>query len=329
MIWRALLLSAALAMSGCASVPTLPQPSMEARFEAHVFVSVDGARLPAEHWAPVDRQPWMIVLALHGINSAATAFGPIGAWLAEQGVATYAYDARGFGRNPDRGQWAGIEVLARDARAALASLRRQHPGVPIAVLGGSLGAAQAVVAFADPAAPQPDRLVLAAPGVMGWAHLPPGYAPALRLGAAVAPWMTVAPSPDMQRNQPTTNSPATLAYVTADPLRIKETRLDVLAGSVDLMQAAHDRLGQITAPVAFLYGGRDFVIDARALAGAVAALPPGAHVALYPDAYHLLLRDLAAPTVYADILAFLRDPRAPLPSSRQPPGVAAAISGSR
>jgi alpha-beta hydrolase superfamily lysophospholipase len=43
-------------------------------------------------------------------------------------------------------------------------------------------------------------------------------------------------------------------------------------------------------------------------------LPAHVRTAYYPDGYHMLLRDLQSEIVFADILAFLNDPAAQLPS---------------
>lgn len=313
--------AAALVLASCAPTmqlaPFSAEASSRAAFTDAAFVSFDGMALPANVWRPPQGQePWAVVLALHGINSSAPVFEPVASWLAAQGVAVYAYDVRGFGRSPGRGFWAGQEAMIGDARAALIALRSRYPNTTIAVMGGSLGAAQAVLAFADAGQPQPDRLVLVAPGVMGWDYLPPGYAPLLRAASIATPWLQLGPPPEMERERPSTNNPATKEAFDRDPLRIRETRMDVLAGAVDLMEAASRKLPDVRAPTAFLYGGKDYIIDQRALAEARQRLPSGARVAMYPEGHHMLLRDLEAPRVWGDILGFLKNPDAPLPSSQ-------------
>jgi acylglycerol lipase len=321
---RACVLAGAIGLTACATAlqfaPFTPRAAAGAQFETAAFISYDGARLPGEHWRADADEPAVVVLALHGINSSARAFDPLATWLSRRGVETYAFDGRGFGRSPFRGAWVGQAVMAADARAALLALRKRHPETPIAVLGGSLGAAQAIVAFADPDAPQPDRLILVSPGVMGWDHLPFGMAPLLRTGALLTPWMTLAPTPEMERNQPATNNPAAREYQQRDPLRIQQTRIDVLAGAMDLMEKANSAIARLQAPTAFLYGAKDHVIDQRALREAAARLPAGSHVAMYPEGHHLLLRDLEAEAVYADILSFLTAPGAVLASGRAADG---------
>ena len=80
------------------------------RFEvaAQRFVSFDGAELGLSAWLPPDgQQPWAVVIGLHGMNDYAETFYLAGPWWAKEGIATYAYDARGQGRSPDRGVWGG------------------------------------------------------------------------------------------------------------------------------------------------------------------------------------------------------------------------------
>ena len=45
----------------------------------------------------------------------------------EAGIATYAYDQRGFGATPYRGLWAGEDRMIEDLRVAAALLRARYP----------------------------------------------------------------------------------------------------------------------------------------------------------------------------------------------------------
>jgi len=65
----------------------------------------------------------------------------------------------------------------------------------------------------------------------------------------------------------------------------------------------------------FLYGGKDDLIPKEATLATWRALPAdGPRRAYYPWAYHLEMRDLERQTVINDVIAWMRDPRAPLPS---------------
>ncbi len=80
---------------------------------AHRFISFDGAPLGLSAWLPPNGQePSAVIIGLHGMNDYGEAtFYLMGPWFAERGVAVYAYDARGFGRSPDRGVWGGEALM--------------------------------------------------------------------------------------------------------------------------------------------------------------------------------------------------------------------------
>ena len=60
-----------------------------------------------------------------------------------------------------------------------------------------------------------------------------------------------------------------------------------------------------------------------ALTATVAKLPASVRTVEYPQGYHMLTRDLQAERVWADVAAFINDPKAPLPSNLGPIGSAA------
>ena len=96
-----------LVLAGCAApyvqAPLLPpERQMASRMDDTGLVMRDGAVLPYLHWTPGDAEPWAVIVALHGINDSRAAFRLAGPWWAERGIATYAYDQRGFGDAPRR-----------------------------------------------------------------------------------------------------------------------------------------------------------------------------------------------------------------------------------
>jgi len=319
-----LFLLAALVLSACVptvqrAVPT-PLEFLGPRFDVagERFHSFDGAALGLSAWTPsADQEPWAVIVAMHGMNDYADAFYLAGPWFAERGVAFYAYDARGFGRSPRRGVWGGERLMTEDVRTAIAVARRAHPDATVAVLGDSMGSATAMATFGADGAPEIDRLILVAPGVWGWSTLPDAYALTLWIGAHTFPWQAVKPSRNMRPRVSTDNREA-LLRASRDPNMIWTTRIDAVYGLVELMERASDRAAKLEGEVLFLYGARDDIIPRRSAETAARRLPSGAHTVLYENGYHWLLRDRQREVVFADILAFLRDPGAPAPSSAPP-----------
>ena len=315
---RRLVLGAAFAsLSGCAPLVLGPETrggvSDAPRFEGDTFVSFDGARLPLSRWSPAGPVRRVIV-ALHGMNDYAMAFQDDGPVFAAQGVATYAYDQRGFGRGPHRGLWAGRDLLAADLKAAAQAARRAHPGVPVSVLGHSMGGAVAISAFADPDPPEAEALILAAPAIWGWNAQPPLNRVALWLSAHVTPGAHLSPPAWVARKYQSSDNIPVLIRMGRDPNLLFTTRVDAVYGLVGLMQAAADRIGSVGAPVLYLYGANDRFVPRGPTLAAVNHLKASDRSAFYPDGWHLLLRDLHGDRVRGDILAWLENRKAAFPS---------------
>jgi alpha-beta hydrolase superfamily lysophospholipase len=314
---RRLALTGLFGLAACA--PTVrglqvPPPGFSGpRLEPRALIAVDGARLPMDVWMPAE-EPWAVLVALHGMNDYANAFSLGGPWWAERGVATYAYDQRGFGRAEARGIWPGPEALAEDLRTAVALVRQRHPKAKVVVLGHSMGGAVAIHAFASERPPVADRLILAAPAVWGWSRQALPNRLVLWVAAHTAPKSKLTAPDWLVRKVQASDNIDVLISMSRDPNMIFKTRIDAVYGLVGLMQLADKALKAVKAPVLYLYGAHDKIIPASATRHAVRGLKPSDRFAYYPNGYHLLNRDRAASIVWADILAYLKDPDAPLPS---------------
>jgi pimeloyl-ACP methyl ester carboxylesterase len=99
---------------------------------------------------------------------------------------------------------------------------------------------------------------------------------------------------------------------------IWSTRIDAVYGLVGLMETASDRSSNLNGDVLFLYGAHDQIIPRASALAAARRLPQTARTAVYANGWHWLLRDLQREVVYADILAFIDDPHALLPSAAPP-----------
>jgi alpha-beta hydrolase superfamily lysophospholipase len=107
---------------------------------------------------------------------------------------------------------------------------------------------------------------------------------------------------------------AAIRRLSTDPLTLRETRVDAVRGLVDLMDAALAAAPRFHAPALFMAGGKDELIPEQATTAVWHALPGGERLAFYPEGYHLLLRDSGRAAPIGDVVAWIRDPGAPLPS---------------
>lgn len=278
------------------------------------LISFDGAELGLTVW-DTDGPPEIVIVGVHGMNDYANAFHMAAPYWAARGVKTYAYDQRGFGRSVGRGEWPDEDLMREDLRTAIALVKARHPETTLAVVGISMGGAVAMSAFGSDRQPAGvDRVVFSGPGLRGWGTIPAIQRLALWTSVRVRPGWVVRP-PRFVKIEPSDNVEM-LRRLRADPLGIRTNKIEQVHGVVSVMESAHRAAPRLPAsiPMLLTYGAKDIVIPEKGLRRTAKRLPVHIRSAYYPDGYHMLLRDLQAETVFEDVLAFLRDPEAPLPS---------------
>jgi alpha-beta hydrolase superfamily lysophospholipase len=292
-------------------------PPLAPRLADKVLIADDGTPLPLRVWLPKGK-PRAVILALHGFNDYSHAFAGPGEALAKDGIATYAYDQRGFGEAPLRGRWPGQRQLTDDLATASRLVRAEHPDVPLYLLGESMGGAvviSAVTGATGTPPPEADGIILVAPAVWGRDTMNVFERTALWTGDALFPSMTL--TGRGLKIKPSDNI-GMLRALARDPLVIKATRVDTLKGLVDLMDAALGAAPRVRTPMLLLYGDRDEIIPQEATRRWIAGLPPAGardrRIAWYPEGYHMVLRDLEGPLVWRDVASWIADRAAPLPS---------------
>ncbi len=270
----------------------------------------DNTKLPIKVWMP-EKKPTAIIVALHGFNDYSNAFAIPAKRLSESGVGVYAFDQRGFGRNPQAGLWAGTPNLTADLADMVEAVKRVHPNTPLYILGESMGGAVAISALAQPDFPKVNGLILVAPAVWGDDTMNSFYRLSLWVLAHMVPDNT-ATGRDL-RILASDNIPM-LREMGKDPYVLKSTRIDAVYGMVGLMDTAYTHAENLDVPVLLLYGAKDQVIPPLPIKEVSKKLPQTDKVALYPLGYHMLLRDLNGHLVTNDILHWIRSKHTPLPS---------------
>jgi alpha-beta hydrolase superfamily lysophospholipase len=289
--WRLSMIAAltALAVAGCAA--DLPPGS-----------AGDAPPTPKRAWLP-EGEVRAAILAIHGFNDYSNAFAGFGRYAADRSVAVHAYDQRGFGANPDAGLWPGTDRLVEDLIAETAHLRAIYPGRPVYLLGASMGAAVTIAAMTDERPPEVEGVILAAPAVWGGDQLNPFYRATLWLTAAVAPGLRLT---GRQLDILPSDNIEMLRAFSADPLVIKATRVDAIAGLVALMDRALAGVPDLDGRLLILTGARDQVVPTFTFEAMHQRLTAeDCTIITYPDGYHMLLRDLQRAVVWNDILTWI------------------------
>ena len=315
----AALMAVILFAAACAPIVRPPgEPINRPLLAGDFFHTADGLVLPVKSWRPQKDPPRAVLIALHGFNDYSNFFAAPGTFLATRGIASYAYDQRGFGAAPGHGLWPGIDALIADLKTFAGLVRDRHPGTPIYLLGESMGGAVIMVAIADGDAPKTDGIILAAPAVWGRVTMPWYQRLALWIGVRLMPGaevtgqgLKITPSDNIEM----------LKALGRDPLVIKATRVDAIYGLTNLMDRALELSARLKGPALILYGQKDEIIPRKPtqimLDRLPAAVSGGPRLAVYEDGFHMLLRDLQAETLWWDIAHWIIDPVSPLPSGAE------------
>jgi alpha-beta hydrolase superfamily lysophospholipase len=307
----ALALFALLAACASPTVSTGPEVG-EPRLLAEAVVTADDVRLPLRHWLP-EGKPKAVILYIHGFNDYSNALARPAPYLTAHGIAAYAYDQRGFGAAPNPGRWSGEGPMAADVATVARLLAARHPGAPLYLLGESMGGAIVMRTMVGPHPPDVAGVILVAPAVWTRERMNVFERVGLWVGNHALPWLPVNgngldiwPSDNIEM----------LRELGRDPLVIKDTRIDTLDGLVDLMDDAYDSAPKLHGPILMLYGEHDEIVPPKPTYDVMATFEdrPDIVRAIYPKGYHMLMRDLQADTVMADIVSWIEHPKAPLPS---------------
>ncbi len=290
-------------ISACSPVVNYPGKQVsEPVVQKDNFVTGDGVLLPVRSWLPQNGAVKAVIVGLHGFNDYSNFFASPGNYLSRHGIASYTYDQRGFGGAPGRGLWSGIEAYSNDLSSFVKEIRKRHPGVPLYVLGESMGGAVTIVAMTGSNPPQVDGVILVAPAVWGRVAMPWYQRWMLALTSHTVPWMEltgkglhVTPSDNIEM----------LRALGRDPLVIRSTRVDTLYGLTNLMDEALARSEKMPLPTLVQYGENDQVIPKEPTFMMLEKIPKGTRKAFYKQGYHMLLRDLRGDMPLADIAAWI------------------------
>ncbi|MDO9106017.1 MAG: lysophospholipase [Methylovulum sp.] len=303
-------------LSGC--LPGIHKPGATitaGQLLAKQYITPDGVHLPVTQWLPQPDKTSAVLVAIHGFNDYNHFFQQPGDYFQQRGIACYAYDQRGFGGSPLRGLWSGIDAYIQDLDVFVQLVKDKHPGLPVYLLGESMGGAVIIAAMTKTAKIRVNGLILAAPAVWARATMPWYQQGLLWTLAHTLPWLTL--TGKGIKVMPSDNI-AMLRALGKDPLVIKATRVETLYGLADLMDIAQQNAGRINEKTLVLYGDRDEIIPRQPtyqfVQHMLQAQQQKKMVALYKNGYHMLLRDLQAPVLWQDIIAWIQSPSAPLPS---------------
>jgi alpha-beta hydrolase superfamily lysophospholipase len=269
-----------------------PQAMLEER-----FIGSDNLTLFRRAWRP-DGAPRGVLVNLHGLGDHSGLYPMVGDYFVPRGFAVHAPDLRGNGRSlGQRGYVRTWGEFRADLDHFLALVRKEEGGLPLFLMGNSLGAL-VVLDYAQHH-PQGLRGVIAVAPPLGRLGVP---APLLALGAMLSrvwPRFSLQTGMDLSG---LSRDPAVMDRVLADPLfhRWGTARLSTEVRAT--IKRLNAEAAGFPLPLLILHGSADRMVPPD---GSRAYIQRVGHadkqLLEYPGAYHGLLADLNGPDVLRDL----------------------------
>lgn len=252
-------------------------------------------------WLPA--APERVLLLVHGYGEHSGRYEGFASWFAARGSAVQGFDLVGHGRSEgQRGHVARFEDFLDDLDALLAQVRSEQRGLPLYLVGHSMGGLIAA-AFAAERAPRIEGLVLSGPA------LEPVGAPGAFAGAVLGALRRVAPRAGAQRPlepQALASDPAVGRAYREDPLVHQFITLSLAS---ELLAAAERTRGagaRIELPTLLLHGADDTLCrPAGSLELARGIGSERARVEIYPGLRHEVFNEAERERVYRDLQGWI------------------------
>jgi alpha-beta hydrolase superfamily lysophospholipase len=257
--------------------------------------TLDGSigQLAARTWQG-DGAPRYVALLAHGYGEHLGRYDHVAAALVEGGAVVYAVDHMGHGRSEgERVVFPDVERVVDDLHAVDERARREHPALPVVLIGHSMGgliSARYAQRYGDTLT----ALVLSGPVVGAF--------------ATVDALLALPEIPDIPLDSTTlSRDPAVGEAYEADPLvwhgPFKRPMLEAWQRALAAVDAGPG-LGDL--PLLWVHGADDRLVPVAGSRAGIAHLGGGRHrERIYAGAQHEVFNETNADEVLADVTAFL------------------------
>lgn len=265
-------------------------------------VTEGGESISLTKWLP-EGPPRAIILGVHGYGDyGSSTFGEAAKDWAERGIVTYAYDQRGFGRNPSNGDWPGSDALLNDLGVVSRLVQHRHPDLPMVIVGHSMGGGVVTAALGEGIV-DADKAVLLAPAVWGGDNLSPFLRALAHAANAISPdkrWtgdgiVTIQASDNIEM----------LRGLGRDPLYVRNPSSREFVGLIRVMDRAVDAADAVKTPVLVFYGAKDEVLPEEPILDVFEKFNGPKEFRKVETGWHMLLRDLQGDIVRDAVADFV------------------------
>ncbi|MHA4869463.1 alpha/beta fold hydrolase [Duganella sp. PWIR1] len=269
------------------------------------FAAANGAQRRVHVWAP--DAPRAVILAIHGGMAHGGDYVTPALYCRQHGIATVAYDLCGH-QDARRVDIPAFDIFLDDSLLFLQWVKQQYPGLPVYVMGHSMGALiathLALGRFAGDAAVR--GYILSSPYYVNAIKVSPVLLALAGVLGALAPRMKV-PLASLT-DQLTHDSAITARHHADERDGIRATEITVRFGNAltKAQQGLAARMPAWSQPLFAVVAGADQLADADAAEAMLKSVPaPLLTYRRYPQNFHENFNELNREQIFADILAWM------------------------
>jgi alpha-beta hydrolase superfamily lysophospholipase len=267
----------------------------------------DGLELFSQNWVPQTAVGAIVII--HGLAEHSGRYAATSKHLAGAGWAVYACDLRGHGLSPDGHKPGRVHVdkfsdYAQDVDALMKLAAKRHPGLPLIILGHSMGGLISITYALD----KPDSLdgaIISSPAL--GTH--PDYQPPLVLRLLVKVLSRLAPRALFKSNLDTnaiSRDPQVVQTYISDPLVSEKVSARWFNSMMKAIVEANSRAESLRIPMLLMQSGDDILVDPAAPGRWAEATPNGlVELVVWDGLYHEMLNEPEQDQVRARITDWL------------------------
>ena len=265
-----------------------------------------------ERYWKADSQTEFVIIAIHGYNDYSYSFEYPANVFKKFGIDTFSFDLRGFGKNMDHGNWFPLEVHINDIEIFLQKIKFKNPKKKIFLLGESMGGA-IVVSMVNQKKIPIDGVILVAPAIWDFTKKNFFKSTLLNFFSKIFPNQTL--SGDGIINVKPSNNIEMLKQFSSDSNVIHKPTLKSLNGIIKLMDKSFiEALTYLKNPryeTLIILPMKDEIVPRKPLLSILRTkevkknVGKKIQIGVYPNNYHMILRDLEGDEVSREIKEWL------------------------
>ena len=261
--------------------------------------------LTYQSWRPVFCDKVMVFV--HGLGEHSGRYQNLINAFAHKSMAFYGYDQRGHGRSRGkRGHAPNLHILAEDLEKFLKLVLIHENNRPLYLFGHSFGGLVCLQYLVDTSRKHgtvPQGVILSNP-ILKLALEVPEWKKKLA-GICAKIWPSLTLHNEVNRSH-LSHDPIVSQELDRDSLAHQKISAVLYVGMLQAIQNIREKVSEIQAPLLFLLGGEDKIIDPRGGEALFNSLStPDRTLKIYPNFYHELIHEVGKEKVFNDILEWI------------------------